>query len=146
MSFSFGPTGISGGDGKLYNLGDWQQVYQNSSIALTTSAQDIFSERDSSSNPSANIETGFYLVRLLTSGYPFYSESFVGTMWWYDGETNANEVDNLTLHSAGHARNNAAVYARTRRVGRSSNTDLRFQVWASGSYTISLWVYVKKIG
>lgn len=145
MSFSFGPTGITGGDGKLHNHGDWHQIYSGS-VTLTTSATDYFTERDSSSNPAANLETGMYAVRILLSGNPFYSESFVGTMWWYDSETNGGEVDQLYLHSGGHARNNALVYARTRRVSRSTNTDMRFQVWANGTYSTHMWIYVKKIG
>jgi hypothetical protein len=78
---------------------------------------------------------------------PYYSMGYTGLMYWFASETNDGGYEDIILHSAGHAENNTAVYARTRMVGRNSNTDLQFQIWANttGAVTCNLSVYALRL-
>ena len=42
-----------------------------------------------------------------------YGERWTGVMSWYDGGTNSNEVDEISLHCAGHANNGRHIFLRT---------------------------------
>ena len=81
---------------------------------------------------STNLSSGTYIVQisgLTTNSTGFYSEVFSGIMTWHDSETNSTEVDEIPLHSAGHAQNGNRVYLRTSRRSRG-NGDLHLQIAA----------------
>ena len=146
MSFAFGPGGISGGSGRNDAHGGWYQVFSQNSYPITSSGQTVFSQRTSVDGVDAGLSTGPYLVSINASGNSWYSETYIGLMQWFASETNDGDVNNITLHNSGHAQNGRQLYARTRRVGRGSNTDLQFQIWSSGSFTPNITIYVKRLG
>jgi len=146
MSFSFGPTGITGGDGRTQKLGEFTLVWSQNSYPITTSAQTVWAQRTSVSGIDGGLDAGPYLLWISISGSSWYSENYTGIMYWYPHETNDGDANTITLHNSGHAQNGRQFYCRTRRVGRNTNTDLQFQIWSAGSYAPNISIYVKRLG
>lgn len=97
------------------------------SIKLTTSWQNAGIARD-------DLSTGTYVVQVsgLTSddGLNTYNEIWSGVMSWYDSGTNSSESDEIFLHKAGRAPNNADIYLRTQ---RNSSGTLALQIAATAN-------------
>lgn len=97
------------------------------SIKLTTSWQNT-------GIASSNLSTGTYVVQVsgLTSddGLNTYSEIWSGIMSWYASGTNSSESDEIFLHKAGRAPNNADIYLRTQ---RNSSGTLALQIAATAN-------------
>jgi len=65
-----------------------------------------------------------------------YNERFSGVMSWFDGLCNSSNADNITLHSAGHARNNNYIELRfTRTIMSLGKLQIRMNVTTSGVST-----------
>lgn len=115
---------MSKGDkAKLDALGDIVTIQK--SLKLTTDWMDT-------GIAGENLSSGTYIIQvsgLTTNSTGFYSEVFSGIMTWHDSETNSTEVDEIPLHSAGHAQNGNRVYLRTSRRSRG-NGDLHLQIAA----------------
>ena len=91
---------------------DVDQLY-----TVTVSAQLTTSWQDTGIN-GGDLSTGTYIVQIYAdSDVPryHYSEYYSGVMSWYNGSTNSNEVDEITLHRAGHAPNDGNIFLRTLR-------------------------------
>ena len=64
----------------------------------------------------SNLQSGSYMVQIYNNGRSdteLWDERWTGVMSWYDGGTNSNEVDEISLHCAGHANNGRHLYLRT---------------------------------
>ena len=63
----------------------------------------------------SNLQSGSYMVQVHNNepNNQIYGERWTGVMSWYDGGTNSNEVDEISLHCAGHANNGRHIYLRT---------------------------------
>lgn len=82
-----------------------------------------------------DLATGSYIVQIHVddqTGHQ-YNERYTGTMSWYSGNTNDTSVDEIVLHSAGHADNDKAIYLRTIRTADADPDDLKLQI--SADYT-----------
>ena len=91
---------------------DVDQLY-----TVTVSAQLTTSWQDTGIN-GGDLSTGTYIVQIYADGdVPryHYSEYYSGVMSWYNASTNSNEVDEITLHRAGHAPNDGNIFLRTLR-------------------------------
>ena len=63
-----------------------------------------------------NLQSGSYMVQIYNNGRSdteLWDERWTGVMSWYDGGTNSNEADEISLHCAGHANNGRHLYLRT---------------------------------
>lgn len=146
MSVSLGPSGLTMASRNTSLFANPVLLYSNSAFTLTTTAQDVFAQRTSVSGDDAGLSTGPHLLEIYVSSNPYYSMGYSGIMQWFGSETNDGDVDDIFLHSSGHAANNTQLYARTRMVSRSANTDLRFQLWSNstGATTVNISVYAKR--
>lgn len=91
---------------------DVDQLY-----TVTVSAQLTTSWQDTGINGS-DLSSGTYIVQIyVDSDVPryHYQEFYSGVMSWYNGGTNSNEDDEITLHRAGHAPNDGNVFLKTLR-------------------------------
>ena len=110
---------------------DVDQLY-----TVTVSAQLTTSWQDTGINGS-DLSTGTYIVQIYAdSDVPryHYQEFYSGVMSWYNGGTNSNEVDEITLHRAGHAPNDGNVFLRTLR-HPSGGDNLMLQLRATHNST-----------
>ncbi len=110
---------------------DVDQLY-----TVTVSAQLTTSWQDTGINGS-DLSTGTYIVQIyVDSDVPryHYQEFYSGVMSWYNGGTNSNEVDEITLHRAGHAPNAGNVFLRTLR-HPSGGDNLMLQLRATHNST-----------
>jgi hypothetical protein len=145
MTLSLGPSGITSTSRNTPLFSSPQQVFSNSSFALTTSAQKIFGQRTSVNGADAVLSTGPHLLQMYVSNNPFYSMNYTAVVQWYGSETNSSGYVDVPLNYAGHANNNAQVYCRIRMQGRNTNTDLQCQVWASGNYTVNMTAWMTRL-
>ena len=77
----------------------------------------------------SNLQSGSYMVQIYNNGRSdteLWDERWTGVMSWYDGGTNSNEVDEISLHCAGHANNGRHLYLRT--VRTPSGGGLRLEI------------------
>lgn len=74
----------------------------------------------------SNLQSGSYMVQVHNNepNNGIYGERWTGVMSWYDGGTNSNEVDEISLHCAGHANNGRHIYLRTVRTPRGGGLRL----------------------
>ena len=110
---------------------DVDQLY-----TVTVSAQLTTSWQDTGIN-GTDLSTGTYIVQIyVDSDVPryHYSEYYSGVMSWYSAGTNSNEVDEITLHRAGHAPNAGNVFLRTLR-HPSGGDNLMLQLRATHNST-----------
>ena len=110
---------------------DVDQLY-----TVTVSAQLTTSWQDTGINGS-DLSTGTYIVQIYAdSDVPryHYQEFYSGVMSWYSGATNSNEVDEITLHRAGHAPNDGNIFLRTLR-HPSGGDNLMLQLRATHNST-----------
>ena len=65
----------------------------------------------------SNLQDGSYIVQIFNNGTnnSIYVERWTGVMSWFSGGTNSNEVDEISLHGAGHANNGRHIFLRTAR-------------------------------
>ena len=80
----------------------------------------------------SNLQSGSYMVQIYNNGRSdteLWDERWTGVMSWYDGGTNSNEVDEISLHCAGHANNGRHIYLRT--VRTPSGGGLRLEIACS---------------
>ena len=80
----------------------------------------------------SNLQSGSYMVQIYNNGRSdteLWDERWTGVMSWYDGGTNSNEVDEISLHCAGHANNGRHLYLRT--VRTPSGGGLRLEIACS---------------
>jgi hypothetical protein len=145
MSLSFGPSGITSTSRNTALISSPQQVFSQNNFALTTSAQKIFAQRTSVDGSDAVLSTGPHLLEIHVSNSPFYSMGYTAVVQWYGGETNSSGYVDVPLTFAGHANNNAQLYCRIRMQGRNTNTDLQFQVWASGNHTVNMTAWMTRL-
>jgi hypothetical protein len=92
-----------------------------------------------------DLATGTYIVSLHgvsdhVSGGAHYDEVYSGIMSWYNGSTNSPEVDDLILHSAGHADNGRSIFLRTK---RNTSGVLKLQIAHSHGTTSSYTYNIK---
>ena len=110
---------------------DVDQLY-----TVTVSAQLTTSWQDTGIN-GTDLSTGTYIVQIYAdSDVPryHYQEYYSGVMSWYNGGTNSNEVDEITLHRAGHAPNDGNIFLRTLR-HPSGGDNLMLQLRATHNST-----------
>ncbi len=88
--------------------------------------------------------TGTYLVRVHVDnhavGGDIYNERWSGVMSWFSGGSNDTNVDNITLHACGFARNNVNIELRTvRRAGAFIKLQIKTSrsTWGNSTYTFS---------
>ena len=110
---------------------DVDQLY-----TVTVSAQLTTSWQDTGINGS-DLSTGTYIVQIYAdSDVPryHYQEFYSGIMSWSSAGTNSNEVDEITLHRAGHAPNDGNIFLRTLR-HPSGGDNLMLQLRATHNST-----------
>ncbi len=110
---------------------DVDQLY-----TVTVSAQLTTSWQDTGIN-GGDLSTGTYIVQIYAdSDVPryHYQEFYSGVMSWFSGGTNSNEVDEITLHRAGHAPNDGNIFLRTLR-HPSGGDNLMLQLRATHNST-----------
>ena len=77
---------------------------------------------------TSNLQSGSYMVQIYNDApnNGIYAERWTGVMSWYDGGTNSNETDEISLHCAGHANNGRHIFLRT--VRTPSGGGLRLEI------------------
>lgn len=148
MSFSLGPSGLTGG-GKNDILGDFTTIYDSGygGFNLSTTATEVFAHSD---NGAVSLSTGTYVIRIYVDragNGGWYGGYFTGIMQWYGSETNSTNSSDIPLHGSAHAFNNGYLYARTQ-MQSSGGGGLRLLVWSNSSgadSSVTLQIAVKRL-
>ena len=90
----------------------------------------------------SNLQDGSYMVQIYNNGRSdteLWDERWTGVMSWYSGGTNSNEVDEISLHGAGHANNGRHLYLRT--VRTPSGGHLKLQIACTNNLNSSTYEF-----
>ena len=90
----------------------------------------------------SNLQDGSYMVQIYNNGRSdteLWDERWTGVMSWYSGGTNSNEVDEISLHGAGHANNGRHIYLRT--VRTPSGGHLKLQIACTNNLNSSTYEF-----
>ena len=124
--------------GGANNIQGSSTIRSYSALSLSPSATDVYYANQ------GIIPTGTYLLSVYVTGSPWYSETWVGIMRWYNSGTNSNNTTDIYMTGMGHAPNNSVLYARVqRRTGNTLNQSL--QLWSNTTSSPSVEINVKRL-
>ena len=96
----------------------------------------------------SELATGTYIIQVFVDNHDAngaqYDEMYSGTMSWYSNNTNSTNHDEIVLHAAGHARNNASIFLRVQRTTSADTNDLKLQITSNRNATQTASNYIFK--
>lgn len=117
----------------LNALWSWIKSKMDDEIITITKTLTLTTEWQDTGIIGADLPSGTYVVSCAPQAVvcSIYRDIYCGVMQQFDGITNSGNSNEISLHCAGHATNNQAIYLRTQRSDVTDKKYLRLQIKAS---------------
>lgn len=117
----------------LSALWSWIKSKMDDEIITITKTLTLTTEWQDTGIMGADLPSGTYVVSCAPQKVvcSIYRDIYCGVMQQFDGITNSTNSNEISLHCAGHATNNQAIYLRTQRSDVIDKKYLRLQIKAS---------------